>query len=326
MTAVICSPLPVHEAGHIMLRLDWAGAGIDGEVVVLRRTAGATDTDTVIGPASAAGPNGGWLTSGGTVVFADTTAPLDVAVEYLSAPYGDTSFTVSDSVTLESLGYWWIGDPLVPASNIRLSVSRTTAAGPCSSDTGVFIVTFGGQTRSSRSVLTESDATGDRRHTSVPRLSNESSMTFATRQLSDLAAVNTLLDPGNTLCLRAPGATTYGFDTSYLDVGESTVSRLTMDMRKTWRMVDLPTVEVLAPSGAAAAALGASWDEVCAGAWPTFADLTTDDITYSDTSMGIAGGVWPTTYPTCDDVAATYATCALLAAAGLTCLELATGV
>lgn len=325
MTGAICSPLPVHDAGHILLHLDLDGGGGDGEVLVFRRVVGETATAAVNPPGGAAGPNGGVLTAGGAAVLADTTAPLDVAVEYLTTVVGGDDL-VSDEVTLESGGSWWLGDPLIPASNIRMSVSKTAATGPCSVASGVFVVTFGGQTRTDRSILTETDATGDRLHTSIPRLSDTSSITLATRQLSDLGAVNTLLDPGNVLCLRLPGATTYGFDVLYLHIGESVVTRLTADMRRTWRMVQLPTVEVLAPAGGSAATLGASWDELCGGPWATFSDLSTDDVSYTDTSMGMAGGTWPATYPDCTDVAATYATCALLAAAGLTCTELATGV
>jgi hypothetical protein len=326
-STVICSHLPIPNLGLIVLRLDWTGAPGDGEVQVLRRIVGDTTTETVVIPAAGLGPHGGGLTAGGTLVMSDTTAPLDTAVEYLTAPWGESTYTTSSQVTLDSQGYWWLGDPLIPGLDIQVSVTTTTAVRPCASQTGVFLLSLGSQVRTGRSLLTESDATGERRHTSIPRLGEEGQIILATRQLSDLDTVSLILNSGNVVCLRAPGATTYGVDTSYLHIGDVQTGRLGTDMRRTWRMVTLATAQVLLPSGSASAQPCASWEEVCLGAYATYADLTTDDVTYTNTSMGQVGGsCWPSTYPTSDDVATTYATCALLAAAGLTCIGLATGV
>lgn len=326
--AVSVSPLPYPAMGTVMLQVDWSGGlvgpGVIGEATVLRRVVGSTSTAPVIIPASMLGPNGGILLSETSGTLADTTAPLDVPIEYLSAPIGETSYSVSGQVTLASNGYWRLGDPLIPSSDVQVSVTRTTAVSRCSNESGIFLLEFNNETRKNQSQLTVVDEQKYPIHTSRVRLSEDGGFVLATRQLTDLDKVNLLLDTGNILCLRAPGATTYGMSVWFIHAGDVAIDRLTADMRRTWRKITIPTSNQLQPAGAASAPTGTSWDELCGGPYATLADLTAAGMTYTDASGGVVN-TFPAAYRTCAEVSATWASCAALTATGKTCVQLVMG-
>lgn len=323
MTLVHITGIPDTTAGLVRLSVSTSGPPVD-QIIITRRVVGETAQVAIIAPAPYLDQITGLLRPiDGQAQFDDSTAPLDVAFEYLAAPAGETPLVASGPITLTNPGGWWIGDPLRPHLNLELSLRHSIPA--CATTRAIFFMSLPELTRQAHSTLTTVPARTDAYHNSQPMGLPSGTLTLATRRLDDIAAVHELLDPGDILLIRAPSAGLYGFTNLFVSVSGAVESRLVSDHRHPGRRVELPFTVVLQPAGGSYGGIGETWDSLCDGPYATLADALAAGVSWRTIAYGIMSGTFPAAWRTYAEVTATWATFAALTATGKTYLELLTG-
>lgn len=224
----------------------------DGSRTLVRGTSGLIDHQVIASDA---------------MVIEDHEAPLNVPVYYVIEQFPPGSLTaatrVSDSVTLtlDDINQAWLKDPSNPQRNCLIVVAKAPDwQRPV--DQATFVI----RGRRNKVVF------------NGKRNGLEGDLTVFTRSDGERAALNLLLDSGNTLLWQAvPGM---GVTDMYVSAGQSTEARTGGLAQEVWRNWTLPLVEADRPVTAG----------VNGAAGRTCQDLVTE-------------------FDTCADLIATYATC-----------------
>jgi hypothetical protein len=309
--------------GRVVITAAWADEPTVTHARVLRLE--ADGTETVIRSAVSTDTSGEYmLLSGGLGIWYDTEAPMGSSLFYRTEGLGSTSTATSTEIITSDEDFW-LKSPLYPAFDRMLLLSETSdpACVPASSIYFQSMAEEAYSTRNTRFVI------NNRRAPTIAvrvRGTVESTLVLVTRTFNDRDAVLDLVEPGAALLLQAPPQ--YGIPDRYMDVGDTSVTRLSADHRKPWRLVELPHVEVLAPAGLSYGVLGTRWEDICGGIYPTFDDAEFGDLTWEQIMYGYASidpSVPPPGWRTYIDVDSEFATYAILTATGKTYEELLEG-
>jgi hypothetical protein len=323
MTSTVgVSVTPIPDLGNVVLTITVSGDPVSA-VSVLRRNVGETELMAVNPPADGNDGAGGVLLVGGSATVVDSCAPLGVPFEYLTSVSGAAPTLSSIPVTLVTGTTWWLGCPARPSLNVRMP--KTLVSPPCSTAGSVVMVGMTDHTRAGKSTLVEVDGRADSLHSSKPMMLPAYTITLATRTLADLGKVSAILDPGEVLCLRAPGTSAYGFLIAYLSVRSATIMRISNDLRKEWRRITLEVVEILEPLGGVYGSSGAMFSDLC-DVYSTFALAEAQGLSWSNMPWGQFGGTFPSVFRTGSELASEFATCTAVTATGHTCSEILGGL
>lgn len=324
-TLVHVSPLLYAGTGSVRLRIDTSGDPPPGGVVtVSRRVAGEEETEPII-------PAAGYLSAtaaihliNGTAVLTDTSAPLDVPVEYLAGLPGQDQVVATDPITVPSGGVWRLGDPLRPYLDLTLTLTRAAPAPWCPESTGAKIIL--GLSEDSLDMQSEVFRVPGSRTplTSVePIASPVFEIRFATRSHEDRLQAEAIFAPGGNLLLRVPA--NYQFEQRYLTITSVRVERISPDHRRPWRVFTVQAKECDQPPGASYGWVGARWADLCPGSYPDWAAVLAAGLSWASLGSGVAGGGFPSVMRSYAEVDSIYATYAALSAAVPTYADLAGG-
>jgi hypothetical protein len=323
-TLVHVSPSVYSSLGLVVLRIDTSGDPPPGGLVsITRREVGYTVESPVVAPAGYASGSAVIRLVNGSAIIADTTVPLDVAIEYLAGLPGETLTVAAGPVTLLSGATWRLGDPLRPYLDLALTPRRTTPV-ECPTTAGAKIIL--GLTADQLDLQSEIGQLPGNRNPLVsvePIASPSFEVRFATRSQPDREAAEALFAPGGILLLRAPA--TYQFRQRYLIPTGLSISRVSSDHRKPWRVITVQARECSQPPGASYGWLGTRWQDLCSGGYTTWAALAIAGLSWGSMGTGVVGGGFPAAMRTWTEVDSAYASWGALTVAGLTWSELLGG-
>lgn len=323
-TLVHITATPYPALGYTMLRVDTSGDPAPGDVVQLaRRESGAEVSTPLIVPA-------GYVDSGdaavhlvnGSGVFADTTTPLDTAVEYLGALPGGGLVVSGDPVTLDSDGVWRLGDPLRPYLDLSLALTSSATTQCPLSVQGRIVMVVDSDTADMQSDVQPRPGSATPSLSLEPLASPTYGIRFGTRTQADREAAEALFAPGGVLLLRSPSD--YQADPRFVLPTNVQVARIRSDHRSQWRVITAQLKVVDQPVGGAYGWLGARWADQCS-VYATWADLEADELSWVSMALGISGGGFPSSMTTMAELTATGASYADLIAAGYTYQQIIVG-
>lgn len=145
--------------------------------------------------------------------FWDNEAPLNTDVFYVLKSNCNTAVRItSNTVNLDSAGDGWLRDPTNPSNNIRIAFADTQF-NQCDSTNRVVLTDW--EPRTYRNASGQFDTINAQRVVNVgmTRKRYDSSMTFASKTLTDVDDLESLIAPGSVLLLSLPPA--YGFGRPY---------------------------------------------------------------------------------------------------------------
>jgi len=312
------------DLGLVLLRVDTSGTPApDGVVALARREVGSTTSSSITLPAGYLSTSNNVQLVGNSGLFADTTVPLDTAVEYLSGLPGTTLTVATGSVTVASSAKWRLGDPLQPYLDLTLLKTRGSTATACPDSTQAIIINgLGEDALDMQSELTQRPGS----RTPLPGIEPISSATFevrfGTRTQTDREAAESLFATGNILLLRAPSV--YQMDPRFVAVTSARIARVRTDHRVQWRMVTAQLRVVDQPPGSAYGFLGARWMDLCA-TYSTWTALNAAGLSWASLGTGVAGGTFPAAMRTYAEVQSEFASYTAVATGGRTYDQLLAG-
>jgi hypothetical protein len=285
MPSIFTAAQPVY--GRVLIQINFSDTGATFARVLRQLSDGSL---TVVRPHTFANSSGDYIElSGGQAIFYDTEAPLDVPLIYLADGLIGTTAAGSATDTppgevLASGSDLWLKAPLRPWADQRV-VLEIPQEPDCLPESAIFFVSMDVETRANR---TNVGVVNNRRNPiamSRVRGGISSSLNLVTRRFADRDAIITLNADGDTLFFEGPAA--YAIPDQYMSVGDYTVSRLTTDHRRQWRLNTLPYVEVDRPAGLAEGILGDRWADLCQK-YLTFAAATAAGLTWTSVLLGLA--------------------------------------
>jgi hypothetical protein len=227
--------------------------------------------------------------SGGQAIFYDTEAPLDVPLIYLAdgligtVAAGSATDTAPGEV-LASGSDLWLKAPLRPWADQRVLLEIPQEP-DCLPESAIFFVSMDVETRPNRTNVGIVNNHKNPIAMSRVRGGITSTLNLASRRFTDRDAIITLNADGDPLFFEGPAA--YAIPDQYMSVGDYSVSRLTTDHRRQWRLNSLPYVEVDRPAGLAEGILGDRWADLCQK-YLTFAAATAAGLTWTSVLLGLA--------------------------------------
>lgn len=293
MPSIYTTPQPVY--GRVLIQINFT----DTAAVYARVLRVAADgTTTVVRPNVATDPSGDYMKlSGGLATLYDTEAPLDVAISYTAngvladgTTAAGTTTTVGPGDVLASSETFWLSAPLRPWADQRV-VLDVPQEPECIPESAIFFQSMDVERRPNRTTV---GVVNNRRNPiamSRTRGGIQSTLTVVSRRFIDRDHVITLNDDGDPLMFR--GSAAYGIVDQYMSVADYTVSRLSTDHKKPWRVHQMPYTEVDRPAGNAEGVLGNRWDDLC-DRYATFAAATAAGLTWSLVVLGY-GSLVPST-------------------------------
>lgn len=231
---------------------------------VTSATVSRVHADGTVWPVRGANPTPVLSTSGVGAVIYDHEAPLDQAITYRASSGGttfsSTAVTVpSDSGDLRSRV--WLTHPLQPA------LSRL-----------VTVTTVGARTRKGRSSVLPIAASSESVAITDRRLSPTGEIAVLTSTIAEATALQTLLDTGDTLCIRCPAF--WGSWWFYAVLGDTTdeaAASNALDPSIEWK---LPYSAVAVPAGTPFGPPGFTYADVNA-TYATYALLNSGEPSYA---------------------------------------------
>lgn len=270
--------------GYVYIEVDWSDQVLVTQARVIRvNLVDGTETTVRVNTSSTDGQC--FLLATGVGYVYDTEAPLDVPLYYRTEACANSTLTATSSeVTVDSSNGLWLKDPLRPFNDRRLILQSDGTE--CIPGRALY---FGGLTDESYANRTDLPVVINRRNpipSSSVRGGMASQLGIVARTFIDRDALKDTLAPGTPLFLQGP--VKYGFDDMYLAVGDVTIGRMSIDMKRQWRRFDLPFTEVDRPAGLATGVLGARWRDMC-DVYPTFGDATAAGVDWQFVMQGGAG-------------------------------------
>lgn len=307
MGAPLLIAIPDPARGQVYLETNWADTPSVTFVRILRIR---TDTGeaTVVRANVSTDSSGTYMElSAGVAILYDAEAPMDVALHYRVDGLGSAlTYTTADLILPD--GTFWLKDPRRPAANIAIGLRGAQDPG-CVGQLSTFFGNMGieehpGQGGTS-SVLN--------RKNPVPvsrlRAGISSTLTLITRTFTDRDNLIRLAAPGEPLLLQAPAP--YGISDRYLHVpGSLSISRLSPDHRRQWRVATIPHYEVDRPAGLSYGAQGSRWRDMCLP-YATYNAAKTANVRWEHAMQGGASQPWlgvQTGWRSYDDLTAEFAT------------------
>lgn len=227
-------------------------------------------------------------TSGGRAVFYDTELPLDTNVWYRmdSSQAISAAFADAGPVSVASSGTIWLKDPVRPAHDVQASVVGRDFDPTCVPTSGVIIVGFDASQYAGAGGRFEVEDSTYPTVVSRPRKSFTSTMSLVTKLITDRDRVRTLLGSGGVLLVQTPAA--WGYGDMYIDIGDTTETRLARDHRKPWRAWQLPFAVTQRPAGLQFGVDAARWMDLC-DVYATWGAIETAGKTWLDVLQREAG-------------------------------------
>lgn len=219
------------------------------------------------------------MLSHGKAVFYDFEAPLDQPITYVTDSIQNVA-TASTIATLPSVtGVGWLIDPLRPYLNLALSLDGSMNKAECTAVRGVYFAGLAGRKRAADSQVFE--VPGALRPVAAygPRKDYTSQVRLATRQLADRDAVDAILATGTPLLLQLTAE--YGENDQYMQLGDVQTDRLGPDMRKPYRVFQVPYAVVDSPEGESQGAVGTRWRDLCQ-TYSTWGAMKADRVTWQE--------------------------------------------
>lgn len=216
----------------------------------------------------------------------DNEAPLDTVIYYvLTSNCGSTAVLTSSSVTLDGQGGGWLRDPMTPANNIRIAFSDTQF-NDCDETMRVELLDW--EPRVYRTASGIFDIVNAQRPSTVSmrRKRYESSMTFASKTLDDIDAIEEIIAPGTILLLSLPAGYGFGrpYGTDFITIADVAQDPVDTDNYLTpFRSWEIPFALSPAPADLDTGGTGSNG---IGGGGATYADMTASAIgtTYATTT------------------------------------------
>jgi hypothetical protein len=247
-------------------------------------------TLTVVRPNTFSDSSGDYIElSGGQAILYDTEAPLDVPLIYITDGLIGTvaAGTATDTPPGEVLASGedlWLKAPLRPWADQRV-VLEIPQEPDCLPESAIFFVSMDIEVRGNRTTVAVINNRKNPIAMTRTRGGIASTLNLVTRRFADRDAVITLNADGDVLFFEGPAA--YAIPDQYMSVGDYSVSRLSTDHRRQWRLNALPYVEVDRPAGLAEGILGDRWADLCQK-YLTFAAATAAGLTWTSVLLGLA--------------------------------------
>jgi hypothetical protein len=184
--------------------------------------------------------------------------PYNQLYDNLSVTSLDTFDTVILPSTINGLSGGWLRDPLRPCNDLRLIFCPPD---DCPVTEGIILAAYGTETYAADAGRFPIQ---DRRRPVICyaiRKDAVGTLQLVSITCEDRDRLLTLLEPGSPLLFQLPPE--YCVPDRYLDIGNVDVSPLARDLRRQWRLFDLPWVAVDAPGGPAQCVCGARWMDLC---------------------------------------------------------------
>lgn len=208
--------------------------------------------------------------------------PFAFAFDNLNVTALDTYDTVTLPSTLDGLSGGWLRDPLRPCNDLRLVFCPPEE---CPIASGIVLAAYGTETYAADAGRFPIQ---DRRRPAVcyaTRKDAVGTIQLVTVTCDDRDQLLTLLEPGNPLLFQIPAE--YCVPDRYLDIGNVDVSPLARDLRREWRLFDLPWVSVDSPGGPAQGVCGTRWMDLCKN-WDTWDEADAAGLTIEQVLNGEA--------------------------------------
>lgn len=230
--------------------------------------------------------------SGTDAIFYDSEAPLDEAFFYTmqtidrdTGVLSSNSSVVSPEVILMSDKDLWIKDPIRPYLDRRVTLKAPAGDPSCIPGRGIFFQSMGAINYNGRStgliIQNQARTVGSLQ----VRSAAESSINLVTRTIDDRDDMTNLLATGDVLFWQGPAH--YGEPDRYINVGDVSINRITIDHRRPWRLISMPWVEQDAPIGAAYGVLGTRWIDYCLTG-TTYDGAETAGMTWEQMTLGMS--------------------------------------
>lgn len=187
--------------------------------------------------------------AGSNILFADElviSTPVNVSL-------------VSAVTQVQGNGYGWLRDPLRPANNVRLDMSRRSL-GPYRGQ-GVAWLGHGDMVDAANSSAFNINNSAYPAYVVRSREASTGQFKLFGRSAADITALSTLFTAGGALLLQLPGD--YQESDRYLMPANVTRSYVFNDQRKGGRLLSIPFASVLAPVGVPSGTLGERWTDLC---------------------------------------------------------------
>lgn len=279
---------PTH--GYIYIETNWTDTPTVTYVRVVRIDVGS-GVETVVRAHTSTDTTGEYIElNGGWAVLFDTEAPLDRATAYRAEGYNVATTTDTGTITnvLNSGGQLWLKDPVRPASDLPITLKTPT--GPeCLPGLGVFFQSMDGENLNGRGGSNLAINSKYAAPVSRTRGGNDSNLNLIARTFIDRDTVIAALAPGSPLLFQGPAH--YGITDRYVHCGgqAATVTRLSTDHRRQWRLINIPYEEMGRPAGMPYGTLGSRWADLCTTTYSTFNAATAAALDWLGVVRGQAG-------------------------------------
>jgi len=179
----------------------------------------------------------------GWIVVYDTEAPAATPVSYELEDDGGTVVLTSGEVAVTASAAGWLRDPTNPSRDIEFAEDCPRLGSACDPVSGIFFQGFGDVGLATATGVFDLDGGVVPITVAQPRRGEAGIAVFVSLALPDITAMKTILADGVDLVLQLPVETGWGLTTSGLDyiaVGDVTMSRVSIDMFKPYRVWQLP--------------------------------------------------------------------------------------
>lgn len=179
----------------------------------------------------------------GWIVVYDTEAPAATLVSYELEDAGGTVVLTSGEVAVTASAAGWLRDPTNPGRDIEFDEACPRLGSVCDPVSGIFFQGFGDVGLATATGVFDLDGGVYPITVAQPRRGDAGVAVFVSLALSDITAMRLILSDGLDLVLQLPVETGWGLETSGLDyiaVGDVTMSRVSADMFKPYRVWQLP--------------------------------------------------------------------------------------
>lgn len=234
-----------------------------------------------------------------TATFFDNEAPFDTVVTYiLRSNCGTTTEFTSSPVTLLSNGNGWLRDPENASNNIMITFGNR-AFDECTSTREVTLLTWQPRVRTNASGVFPIINSQRPNTVAMARKRYASAFELASKTLTDVDAIDTLLAPGTVLLASLPAAYGFGrpYNSDYITIGDVTEGQIvTDDYQNPFRGWEVPFELSYAPAdtnaggtgGNGIGAPGATYGDLRQSALgTTYLTLRTSGETYLQVAQGV---------------------------------------
>lgn len=214
----------------------------------------------------------------------DYEMPLDVATLYRATPDNGGAVDTDGPVTVVSGGMVWLKDPARPWANIALENCLQGLA--CADkDPALSLRGLGEEVRAADAGLMPVLNRVLPVDVWAVRKGIVSSMQIVSMTDAARVAVETFFAAGGPIFLQLPAE--YGWADRYWQPGDTTAARISRDMRRPYRLWDVPLVEIDAPVGPGQGTACNNWCAL-ADTFATYADMTATGLTWQQVFEGDA--------------------------------------